>query len=116
MYSAVIFATGFSLLSAGCETIARNGGGVYSRFVRKEDLIEYAGRDWDSIAALKRRRATGQKQQMTPAEAIALGDELRRHALSLHPDWPTAEQRKEDLAVHMRVSESLPSVDPKRCR
>jgi hypothetical protein len=42
---------------------------------------------------------------LTAAERLRLADELRRHALALHPDWPTDEQRASDLEHHIRLSE-----------
>jgi hypothetical protein len=84
----------------------------YSRPVRKEDVIAFARRDWQAIAELKQRRWTQQKAQMTPAEALAVGDELRHHALTLHPDWPTEADRRKDLASHVRVSEMLSRAKP----
>ena len=70
----------------------------YPRNVRKEDLIAFARRDWDAIAALKRRRWTEQKSRMTAAEALSVGDELRHHVSTLR-EWPTDEERQEDLAL-----------------
>lgn len=78
--------------------------------MRKEDLIAFARRDWEAIAALKRQRWAEQQSRMTPAELLEIGDRLRQHVKALHPDWPTEEQRREDLAVHIRVSESLRRV------
>jgi len=84
--------------------------------MRREDILAFANRDWRAIAAMKRRRWVEQKSRMTPAEALRVGDELRYHAQALHPDWPTEADRRDDLAVHIRVSESLRRVDPSRCR
>lgn len=89
---------------------------LFSRIVREDDLIAYAGRDWAAIEESKRRRWAEQKGRMTAAEALAVGDALRRHAALVRPDWPTAADREEDLAVHVRVSESLRSVDLSRRR
>ena len=75
--------------------------------VRKEDVIAFARRDWRAIAALKRRRWAEQRRHMTAAEALAVGDALRDHLSALRSGWPTEEDRLEDLAVHIRVSESL---------
>lgn len=61
--------------------------------MRKEDLIAFARRDWEAIAESKRRR-------------------LRRHAIALHESWPTEEDRRNDLAMHIRVTESLRRVKP----
>jgi hypothetical protein len=83
----------------------------YSRLVRKEDLIAFARRDWNAIAALKRRRWSEQKSHMTAAEALSVGDELRHHVSTLR-DWPTEKERREDLASHIRLSEMLRRVKP----
>ncbi len=84
--------------------------------MRKEHVVAFARRDWGSIAALKRRRWAEQKSRMTPAEALRVGDELRRHVRSLHTCWPTEKDRQDDLAVHVRVSESLRRVARTRRR
>jgi hypothetical protein len=78
--------------------------------VRNEDIVAFAHRDWQAIAAMKRRFWAEQKPQMTPAEALQVSDELRRHAKALHDEWPTEEDRRNDLSVHIRVSESLGRV------
>jgi len=82
--------------------------------MRREDVIAFAGRDWKAIAAFKRRRWAEQKARITPAEALQVGDELRHHVSSLLASWPTEKDRQDDLAVHIRVSESLRSVAPRR--
>jgi hypothetical protein len=46
-------------------------------------------------------------RSLAPAGRLRLSDELRRHALLLHPDWPTAEQRAADYEAHVRLSERL---------
>jgi hypothetical protein len=76
--------------------------------VRREDIIAFATRDWDAIAEHKRRYWTD--QALTADEKLRIADELRRYAYELHPDWPTAEQREEDLATHVRVGEALRRV------
>lgn len=85
---------------------------LFSRPMRNEDLIAFARRNWQAIAASKRRRWAEQKSHMTAAEALAVGDELRWHAMQLNPHLPTEEDRAKDLAVHARVSESLRRVRP----
>src|SRR2546430_2497577 len=83
----------------------------YSASVRKEDILAFARRDWGAIAASKRRRWATQKAAMTVADALQLGDDLRNYVKSLHDHWPTEEDRRNDLAVHVRVSGSLRRVD-----
>ncbi|MCK6532483.1 MAG: hypothetical protein L6Q84_05865 [Polyangiaceae bacterium] len=60
-------------------------------------------RDYDHARASKLAYWRG----LTPAERIRLADELRRHALLLHPDWPTQEQRALDIECHIQFSERL---------
>lgn len=78
--------------------------------MRREDLIEFARRDWQSIAAMKERFWVEQKRRMTASEALHLGDELRLAVRGWRSDWPSEEDRRPDLATHLRVSESLRSV------
>ena len=80
--------------------------------MRKEDLIAFACRDWEAIAASKRRRWAAQKSRMEPAEALRIGDELRHHVSTQQPGWPTEEDRRNDLAMHVRISEILRLVKP----
>jgi hypothetical protein len=47
---------------------------------------------------------------MTAADALRVGDELRHYVSSLRPDWPSKDDRLDDLAVHIRVAESLRRV------
>jgi hypothetical protein len=75
--------------------------------MRREDLIEFARRDWQSIAAMKERFWVDQKHRMTPAEALHFADDLRAAIRSRRSDWPSEEERQSDLATHARVSESL---------
>ena len=75
--------------------------------MRKEDLIAYARRDWAAIAEHKLRVWAQLKSEMTVADALRMGDDIRAHVSAVHPEWPTKEQRSEDLATHVRVSEML---------
>jgi hypothetical protein len=49
---------------------------------------------------------------MTAADALAVGDELRQHVIALRSDWPTEEDRRNDLSSHIRLSEMLRRVKP----
>jgi hypothetical protein len=82
----------------------------YSDAVRNEDLIAFARRDWKAIAESKRRRWAEWRSRMTPADALRVGDEIRQHISSLNLDWPSKSDRLDDLAVHVRVAESLRRV------
>jgi hypothetical protein len=66
-------------------------------------MREDGGRDW----ALVRASKEAYWRSLDPATRLRLSDELRRHALLLHPDWPTPEQRAADYEAHVRLSERL---------
>ncbi|MCC6846921.1 MAG: hypothetical protein IT294_00370 [Deltaproteobacteria bacterium] len=78
--------------------------------VRPEDIRAFAQRDWRAIADAKRDAWLELRRCHGPATALALADELRRQACLLHPGWPSAQDRAEDLAVHVRVAEALQRV------
>ncbi len=61
------------------------------------------GRDWGAVRASKE----AYWRTLEPLDRLRLADELRQHALLLHPDWPTAEQRAADHEAHVRLSERL---------
>ena len=84
--------------------------------MRQEDLIEFARRDWQSIAAMKERFWIEQKRRMTAVEALHLADDLRVAVRNWRSDWPSEEDRRLDLATHLRVSESLQRVRSSRAR
>ena len=75
---------------------ALRSGGVL-RFI----AMHVVRRDYDYARASK----IAHWRSLTAAERIRLADDLRRHALLLHPEWPTDEQRASDIECHIRMSE-----------
>jgi len=69
-------------------------------------------RDWATVRASKE----AYWRTLGAAERLRLADELRRHALLLHPDWPTEEQRAADYEAHVRLSERLEHASSPRKR
>lgn len=67
-----------------------------------ESIRAFASRPWAEIEHLKRRYWA--ESDLTPAELLALADELRRHALSVRPDWPDYTERQADLDTHIRIT------------
>lgn len=84
--------------------------------MRHEDVLAFARRDWAAVDEAKSRFWVDRKRSMSPTEALALGDGLRRHAQALKPGWPSPADRADDLAVHCRVSEALGAVARHRSR
>lgn len=69
-------------------------------------------RDWAQVRASKEAYWQG----LTAAERLALADELRKHALLLHPDWPTDAQRRADYEAHVLLSERFERAAASRKR
>jgi hypothetical protein len=80
--------------------------------MKRSDLRAFAERDWAAVADLK-VAYWANLNTSAPGLATAVGDELRRHAIALRPKWPTAQDRREDLATHTRVAAALKSVSIK---
>lgn len=78
------------------------------------DLARFAQRDWSVLAELKADYWVSMKAREGAGEGLLIADELRRHALRLHPDWPSEEDRQEDLETHIRVGAALRSVQAVR--
>lgn len=78
--------------------------------MKPADIRAYAERDWNAVRDLKERYWAEAKKDLTPEQALAIGDDLRRHVQTLRPDWPDAEQHRADLAVHAHVSTLLRRV------
>lgn len=78
--------------------------------MRREDLIEYARRDRSVLERLKSRHWAERKGLLGPAEGLRAAAALRRHILALRPDWPSEQERRADLATHIRVGEMLRRV------
>jgi hypothetical protein len=72
----------------------------------------------DAAAAEDEKAASWiqRKRDMSPANILRLGDELRRRALAIRQDWPTEADRAADRGTHARVSEALRAVIGLRAR
>ena len=78
--------------------------------MERRDIRAFAERDWQRVADAKTAYWLAQKRGRSAAQILASGDALRRHALTLRPDWPSARERVDDLEMHRRVSEALRAV------
>jgi hypothetical protein len=78
--------------------------------VDRDALQQFARRDWPAIAKSKTRSWQNLKARRSAAEVLAVADQMRTHAQRQRPDWPTRQQRLDDLLVHQRVGEALRAV------
>jgi hypothetical protein len=84
--------------------------GWYDGAVDRDAILAFARRDWSLVAEAKTEFWREQKRDLSAAELLAIGERLRRHAQTVRPEWPSASERAEDLAVHHRVAEALRAV------
>ncbi len=73
-------------------------------------LRAFVARDHALAERAKARYWAERKASRGVAEAIAAADELRKQVQAARPDWPSDEERAEDLASHQRVAELLSRV------
>jgi hypothetical protein len=74
------------------------------------DIRAFVERDWQRVAAAKTAHWRDQKVGRSATQILAAGEALRRHARVMRPEWPSARERADDVAVHLRVSEALRAV------
>lgn len=84
--------------------------------MRPEDIRAFVQRDWGAIAVAKRESWVELRRRIGIEGSLAQANDLRLHVRRLRPDWPTREEREEDLAVHARVAEALRRVANARRR
>jgi hypothetical protein len=78
--------------------------------VNPADIRAYAARDWSLVAASKRSHAIAWTKGLSPAAALKIADDLRRHVQMLRPDRPSPAEREADIEMHARVAAGLRSV------
>ena len=72
-----------------------------------EGILDYVSRDWRSAREAKDAFWAERIARVGPIEGFRIADELRRQLLGQHPGWPSADERCEDLAAHVRLAELL---------
>lgn len=78
-------------------------------------IRQFVGRDWPAVAASKKRFWQELKARRSAAEVLRVADQMRAHARRIRPDWPTQQDRLDDLLVHKRVGVALRAVTCGSC-
>ena len=73
-------------------------------------LRQFARRDWSAVATSKTRHWRTLKTDRSTADVLALADRMRMYTQQIRPEWPTPQERLEDVRVHQRVGEALRAV------
>jgi hypothetical protein len=78
--------------------------------MRAEDARSFMRRDRAAVAAAKDAAWLDVRRTDGIAGVLHIADELREQALLLHPQWPSTEERADDLSTHARVAEAMRRV------
>ncbi|MEZ5289405.1 MAG: hypothetical protein R2712_32305, partial [Vicinamibacterales bacterium] len=76
----------------------------------RSSVRQFVSRDWSAVAASKDRGWRALKSGRSAADVLSVADQLRKHAQRLRPDWPSRQERLDDLLIHQRVGEALRAV------
>jgi hypothetical protein len=71
------------------------------------DLRAYADRRWAAVEILKLEHWTREFAARGPAATLEASHGLWEHMRLLRPDWPSDEERREDLDHHLRLKRAI---------
>jgi hypothetical protein len=71
------------------------------------DVRAYAERDWGALAAAKQEHWVREFAARGALATFDASQVLWRHMRQLHPEWPSEDERREDLAHHVRLKRDL---------
>ncbi len=104
--SGIVRAVPFAIRAVSTCGLIRHNGCVITRGVE-----EYVARDWHAVRQAKDEYWVDRIERLGPFEGFRIADELRRQVMLQDPSWPRAEQRREDLAAHVRLSGAFRRAD-----
>ena len=71
------------------------------------DARAYVERPWGGAEALKADYWAEEFARRGSAATVEASDALWHHMRQLHPDWPSDEERREDLAHHVALKRAI---------
>ncbi len=69
-----------------------------------KDIHSYVSRDWDATRDSKDAFWATRIERLGPIEGLRIADELRRQTVRQCYGWPSDQERRDDLASHVRLS------------
>ena len=73
----------------------------------RSDLKAYLERAWRTAEALKRVHWAREFAARGPEATIQAAHALFQHMRLVRPDWPSADQRREDFAHHVELKQRI---------
>jgi|SRR5580704_8172413 hypothetical protein len=81
--------------------------GYALRVMDPADVRSLLERDWNALAEGKDDAWLACRQRFGEAWGLRVGEALRLHAKRVRPGWPSARERRADLAMHLRMIDVL---------
>ena len=78
--------------------------------MQAKDIAAFVRRDWSAVTACKEDQWLTERRRRGVRWCFEIAEDLRRQAARLHPDWPTVDERADDLDTHVRVGAALRRV------
>jgi len=75
--------------------------------MKPEDVRAYAQRAWKAAETRKQEHWAREYVEHGPQTTFEASQVLWRHMRSLRPDWPSPEERREDLAHHIALKQLI---------
>ena len=73
----------------------------------REHIQAYLDRPWGLLERIRDVTWGNEVRTRGPARAVTLSWHLREQLRQQHPGWPSEEDRRQDLADHVRLKETL---------
>jgi hypothetical protein len=67
----------------------------------------YAARGWQMAARLEREHWAREVAERGPLATFVASEALRQHMCQVRPDWPSEQERQEDLAHHIALKRAI---------
>jgi hypothetical protein len=71
------------------------------------EIQSYVSRDWAAARESKDAFWATRIARLGPIEGLRIADELRRQVIRQNPEWPSEQERRDDIAAHTRLSRLL---------
>ncbi|MBI5628940.1 MAG: hypothetical protein HY953_08475 [Candidatus Rokubacteria bacterium] len=78
--------------------------------MESEDARDYVHRGWGAAEALKQEHWAREFARRGPGATLEASEALWEHMRLLRPDWPSDEERHEDLAHHLALKRAIDRV------
>src|SRR5262245_32316771 len=78
-----------------------------SRPIDAASVRAYLARDWAAFERANDAHRASQRRRHGPGAGLQVSEQLRAQACAIHPGWPSAADREEDLQTHARVAALL---------